>query len=142
MKNFFERFVVKTIVAKNGEEHFKRWAIIETRYGSLYIHKISKSDEDKDPHDHPWNFWSFVISGGYIEALNNDGLTFQGVFPRFSLIKRSSKDFHKIKLLDIDNPTWTIVWVGKKTHPLWGYSTANGWIDHISYRMKKNNGVV
>lgn len=36
------------------------------RFGCLYIHRFMRSDAD-DPHDHPWNFFTYVISGGYNE---------------------------------------------------------------------------
>lgn len=35
-------------------------------FGCVYIHRFLRSDAD-DPHDHPWNFFTYVISGGYTE---------------------------------------------------------------------------
>ena len=44
-----------------------RYMPIHSKYLCLYIHRFMRSDAD-DPHDHPWNFFTYVISGGYKEA--------------------------------------------------------------------------
>jgi hypothetical protein len=38
----------------------------------MYVHWIYQPDDDRDPHDHPWPFVSFVIRGGYAERLFAD----------------------------------------------------------------------
>lgn len=44
-----------------------RYILFKSRFGCIYIHRFMRSDAD-DPHDHPWNFWTYVISGGYREV--------------------------------------------------------------------------
>src|SRR5204863_4145770 len=33
----------------------------------LMLNYFHRSDEDRELHDHPWQFWSFIILRGYIE---------------------------------------------------------------------------
>lgn len=33
--------------------------------GGVFIHRICMSDEDPDPHDHPWDFTTLILAGGY-----------------------------------------------------------------------------
>jgi len=69
----------KEIISKDGVLHFRRWKIILTPWFAIYIHAIYKADEDKHLHNHPWNFWSFVLKGSYTERLPNFKLN-----PRFA----------------------------------------------------------
>jgi hypothetical protein len=34
---------------------------------SLKLHIILRSDADRDHHDHPWTFWTWMLCGGYWE---------------------------------------------------------------------------
>lgn len=36
------------------------------RFFSIYIHQFLRSDTDTY-HDHPWNFWTYVVQGSYVE---------------------------------------------------------------------------
>lgn len=52
----------------NGETvYLVRDIFFKSKYGCIYIHRFMRSDSD-DPHDHPWNFFTYVISGGYTEV--------------------------------------------------------------------------
>jgi hypothetical protein len=43
-----------------------RYIAFKSRFGCIYIHRFMRSDAD-DPHDHPWNFFTYVCEGGYKE---------------------------------------------------------------------------
>ena len=142
-------FLVKEIVSKKGVVHFQRYRILQFWLFSIYVHYIAKSDEDKCPHSHPWNFVSFILSGGYFEyfwenslfrTLINDSntphiKTQKNTYLRFSFICRKYDDFHKIELLA---PTWTLVFTGRRVNDNWGYLTETGFKNHIEYRKEKN----
>ena len=105
-------FLIKQIVSKDGNLHFKRWRIIETPWFNIYIHGIYHKDEEAHMHDHPWNFYSFILYGGYVEQTENgfsNRTLFTGKYNRADAIRE------------------------------WGYKTENGWIDNITYRKLKNN---
>ena len=137
-------FLVKEIISQAGEVHFRRWRLIQTPLFAVYIHKIARSDEEKDPHSHPWKFASLILSNGYTEQLWEMGNPIIGDFNLRTVVRypgtvayRPTTTFHKITLLDPLRSTWTLVVTGPRNHDLWGYSTDNGWVDHISYRDDK-----
>lgn len=123
--------LVKEIKSKKGELHFKRWSIISCRWFNIYLHYINKADEDEDMHDHPWDFWSLILKGGYIEhsPLGAVRRTFM------HLAYRKKEWPHKIGL--IIKPTWSLVCTGSGNRT-WGYATKNGWVDFKTYRENKN----
>ena len=38
--------LIKEIKSKSGEVHFRRWEILKTRWGSIWLHAIYKADQD------------------------------------------------------------------------------------------------
>ena len=51
---------------KDETAYLARYILFKSKYGCIYIHRFLRSDADH-PHDHPWNFFTYVISGGYDE---------------------------------------------------------------------------
>lgn len=39
--------------------------------GRLYLHVFHRGDADPDPHDHPWDFWTFPLTS-YVEEVTRD----------------------------------------------------------------------
>lgn len=58
--------IVKTV---DGEVlvYLRRYFLFRSRFGNIYLHQILRSDDDPDPHDHPWSFVSLILSGGYVD---------------------------------------------------------------------------
>jgi len=56
------------ITGKQGPDdvYLMRYFLLRTPLVSVYIHRFLRSDRD-DPHDHPFDFLSYVVSGGYTE---------------------------------------------------------------------------
>jgi hypothetical protein len=55
--------------AEHGQQDtplMTRYYLYDGRFGQLVIHIFHRSD-DYELHDHPWNFWSFILWNGYIE---------------------------------------------------------------------------
>lgn len=45
-----------------------------TPWGQLLWHVFYRGDEDPDPHDHPWDFWTMPLFDGYYEeVMDHDG---------------------------------------------------------------------
>ena len=68
----------KRIITDNtGEEYMHRYYLIHKEkfnafekvkpWPNIYIHRILKSDPDRDHHDHPWNYCTIILAGGYYE---------------------------------------------------------------------------
>ena len=115
------------IPGPNGTIYMRRYYLWRSKTGGRWvrIHEILLSDEDRHFHDHPWDFTSFILSGGYTEHTPN-GTT---VHRPFSLIRRKAEDLHK---LELTGPAWTFVVTGDKRRD-WGFQTENGWIHWEKY---------
>lgn len=49
--------------------YLRRFYIFRSKRFNVYLHRFHRSDDDPDPHDHPWDFWSFILSKGYREQI-------------------------------------------------------------------------
>lgn len=47
--------------------YMKRWRLIHRKWFGVRIHHIVRSDGDRELHDHPFSFVSFILKGGYWE---------------------------------------------------------------------------
>ena len=93
---------------------------------NAYLHKILLSDEPT-LHDHPWNWGTFIISGGYFEHTPK-GTFWRG--PGSWRIKKST-DFHWLELKK-NKPCKTLFWHGRKMRT-WGFLTEDGWMDYRTF---------
>lgn len=133
-------FLVKEIKSKQGEVHFRRYRLLQTPWFAIYIHHILVSDQDRDMHDHPWNFTSVILEGAYREASSYPPI-FDKIYVRDyysgDVIEHKAEDAHKITL--VSNEVWTLVFTSGRNRE-WGYQTPAGWIGHKEYRQLKNEG--
>lgn len=50
-------------------DHFTKFHVHGLPVGAVF-HRFTNADgPDADPHDHPWDFTSLIISGGYVEQV-------------------------------------------------------------------------
>lgn len=136
--SFFKKF---TITAADGSPYLTRYYILKTRWLKVYLHQFHRSDEDRDMHDHPWNFMSIVLKSGYVEHLPESiKLRKPG-----AIIRHCAEDRHFVKLLpqcrspECISPeveAWTLVFVGKKRRE-WGFHTQDGWLHWREYLNRK-----
>lgn len=116
------------------KNYLTRWRIVQTPFFAIYLHKIEAPDSRPTLHNHPWNFLSIVLRGGYTEVTSygivgmmmNDRRTV-GVREHRHIrgfnLKRAS-DAHYIASLD-RNPTWTLMLVGRHKQE-WGFIDPDG----------------
>ena len=86
-----------------------------TRKGSVKLHVIVGDDLDP-PHKHPWNFSTFLLLGAYKEWVNGEKLKHRP----FTVVKRSSKDHHKVSLyrvFGVKIPCVTVGFYSQKIEP-------------------------
>lgn len=134
-------FLVKEIKSKDGNLHFKRWSLVtsskfintffDTYLFNVYIHLINRADEDLDMHDHPWDFVSIILKGGYNE-LTKDGLSFR---VPFTASCKKAEELHKVTKLF--KPTYSLVLTSRRKRD-WGFQTSEDWFNNIQYRNRKN----
>jgi hypothetical protein len=102
-----------------GSVFMRRYKLVRTRWGNVYLHEILRSDEDNCLHDHPWSFVSLILWGGYREQLPS------GKFWRRPgrFMVRPARTAHRV---EVDRPAWSLVIVGKKSRA-WGFFGRDGW---------------
>jgi len=132
-------FIEKRILGRNdimldGQLYMRRWRIIHTKWFGLRLHNIVSSDSDRALHDHPFDFISLILKGGYVEFTpprrtgwsSSEAILCQWYGPG-SVIKRKAEDLHRLKLLQ-EKPAWTLVLRGRMRRE-WGFVGEDGiWI--------------
>ena len=99
---------------------------------TLY-HWILEKDPGDALHDHPWDFATEVLHGGYIELME-DGMNF--MVPRPIACPREHDYRHRI--LAVRPYTITRVTTGPHNR-CWGFYDADGWHDHDQFLTTWNN---
>jgi hypothetical protein len=100
--------------------YMRRWTL-ETPWFSFRVHHILRSDHARSFHDHPFDYWSLLLTNGYTE---HTPLGYR-YYPRFSLLKRYAESQHRLELTD--GPVWTLVWTGPNRKP-WGFIQNDTWL--------------
>jgi hypothetical protein len=126
----------------NGDLYMKRW-ILTTPWFNIRLHKIVSSDRGRDFHDHPFDFTSCILWGGYTEFTppsnkpydfrswgwrREDDYQAQWHGPG-SIVRRKATDLHR---LELSSPAWTLVFASRYKRN-WGFQTATGWIEWSRY---------
>jgi hypothetical protein len=128
-----------SLYAHHLGDYMRRW-ILRTPWGSLRVHHILRSDDDRHLHDHPFDFTSLLLTGGYTEetpiadsvAISAEArktLRWRIFYGRFSIVRRQAEQLHRLIL---SKPVWTLVVAGPKRRS-WGFETPKGWIHHLRY---------
>lgn len=127
-------FLVSEIRAKDGTLHFRRWRLLQLSAFAIYIHQIFESDKDAHFHSHPWNYISCVLKGAFYEE-NHSGnlLAING-----TVVKRHHSVFHRITVLS----KVTTLFLAFGPRQKWGYSVDGKFVDHVTYRKMKNDGLL
>jgi len=94
---------------------------------NIFLHRFIKSDSD-DLHDHPWNFRTIILYGGYWEITENASVWCGPMSYRYA----EANTFHRIQLDENIPYCWTLFIPGK-TYKEWGFRTKDGWKHHVEY---------
>jgi hypothetical protein len=113
-----------------GDTFFRRYDLVKTKFGSIYLHRFFRSDRDRCLHDHPWSFVSIVLRGGYWEEMFYKGKDENGIIPYWrrpgSILWRPAKTAHRISINTNKPLPWSLVFVGRRSRS-WGFWTVDGW---------------
>ncbi len=142
---FLRRRVIEN---ERGEPYMIRLTLFSCPLFAIFLHKILLSDSDRELHDHPWPFVTFILWGRYTEHVPADQ-QFIGFDEYGEMITKSiwqwrwwpiwhrAKDCHRIEL-DIDyakrcyKPVYTLFIHGPRCRE-WGFHTPQGWVDQKTY---------
>tara|TARA_B100000212_G_C27184180_1_gene451665 strand:- start:24 stop:725 length:702 start_codon:yes stop_codon:yes gene_type:complete len=115
----------------------------ETFPFNIFIHHILKSDND-ELHDHPWGYFTFILSGGYYEHLKlteagSDEEKIVKVWRGPGFYQSVSSSWvHRLELDKTKGETWTLFIPFKKEKD-WGFYTKDGFVDNETYLSRKKN---
>src|SRR5205085_165249 len=127
--------------------YMERFVLFETRWLSARLHNIASADFDRDMHDHPWNFASVVLQGGYTEERppRNESPQWNGYVEVRSSSRRAAGSVAFRRALDrhlisaVDANTWTLFVYGRKLH-WWGFYTRHGKLHWREYPSVHETG--
>lgn len=107
----------------------------EDRQGwAVRLHHIVTEDYDRELHDHPWDFWSLVLRGGYLEARpygTEPDFNAPGGCERVRFTERRAGSFahrratDRHRIVAVEKDTWTLFVTGPKRQ-WWGFYTPTG----------------
>lgn len=132
--------------------YLRRWFICGWGTDSQwFIHNIRLPDEGRDMHDHPWDFTSWILKGGYTEeVLQSEGTTTWTDVRRHTQgerIENTAYHAHRIEFVhrrpDTPGSAWTLVNTGPARR-VWGFFTkgppkcAYEWVNWRKYLGLEN----
>lgn len=126
----------------DNQEYLDRLIVFRCKWFGIMIHWFKGSD-DECMHNHPWNFWTWIVKGGYWEwtehKLPDGSIEWCKWYPRWSLLRRPAHWIHKVEY-NPTNPAVTIVIHGPKKQS-WGFFTPKGYKPHAEYSWKDHCGL-
>ena len=138
-------FPTKTLWTPESELYLRRWVIFGrldkhcdnsssfikkpwSPFGrGLYLHQMLGPDAGRHVHDHPWNFRSLVLRGGYVETVVSEINEFHNVRCQGDYDYRPPEWLHRITYV-LPN-TWTLVLCGRRERE-WGFLVKDRGLEH------------
>lgn len=137
--------VIREIKDRHGNLYFRRSAYFNCKWLGICKHEFwqMEGDElyDKDPylHNHPREFWTYVVDGGYTEIKRDDAYcdAYEGDRTQGFFGFVDDKCFHQIKTL-LNKKYARTLSIGLTHTGKWGYLTGEGRvISNEDYRANK-----
>lgn len=135
MKIFRKEFVASPVYEESSVEvtYIKRYMFDFAR--NFCINFIEGDDSFPHLHNHPWDYFTLIIWGGYFETVNEDGkeVTKRRGPGYFSFRKYS--DYHRIR--PIGKRAITLFWRGKMKQPSTQFLVDGKPMRDMKYWMKQ-----
>ncbi len=128
--------------------YMQRFFLWRNRNGNKYLHHFLRSDDDPDPHNHPYDFTSIILSGGYIDEWyvydNHRNPKLEGPrhykVKKWTIQRRMANHTHRVHLIGNKKP-WTLVFTGPLIQP-WGFVKPDGtWIYWKKYLKEQKQPI-
>lgn len=123
--NILMKYLPYKDVLKDGSLYMRRFYLLKTRWFSVFLHYLAKSDEDRFNHCHPWNWIAILLTGTYVEEDESGYHKRWPLWPRF----RKAEYSHRLHL---SKPIWTL-FIHFRRRRRWGFWTDKGWVDAAKY---------
>lgn len=107
--------------------------LLQTFGIAVRIHEILRSDEGRDPHDHPWPYLTVILRGGYTEErYNADGeLASVKWHDPGSILYRPANSWHRLTLPP-GSVTTTLFVTGRYCNG-WGFNVDGAKVPYKQY---------
>lgn len=131
--------------------YMERYWLLRTPWFAVRLHRILRSDDDRALHDHPWDYATVILRGGYIEVRPRPanycdypdptlGPTVrEWIGPGRALLRRA-ESLHRLELPD-GQPCITLFITGRRRRT-WGFQTPDGWVSHRDYERMIQEGTI
>jgi hypothetical protein len=117
------------MIYRDGEPYLLRRYLFKCRWLTIVLHTFYSSDPD-EPHDHPWNWASYVLRGAYYED-SVDHTTAHRKAGSFRF--KRAEEFHRIVLdPDCEKAPVTLFFTGARRRK-WGFLRGDKWINAADY---------
>lgn len=118
---FLDRLLGRSDVFFHGSKYMNRWRFIHRKHFGIRVHQIVRDDDDRALHDHPFDFVSVILRGGYIEQTADGKKT---KYKPGQILFRSASALHRLDLNRNERgeviPAWTLVFRGPVLRR-WGF---------------------
>jgi hypothetical protein len=118
------------------EGYMERFWLLRTPWLSARVHRILRSDHDRALHDHPWDYASIILRGGYWE-ITDGGRRWYGPG---SIVVRRAEHLHRLVLPH--GPPATTLFLHRRKRRDWGFRTEAGWVDWRTYAGARGEELV
>ncbi len=97
------------------------------------VHQILRSDQGRDPHDHPWSYLTIILRGGYHEERYDElgDLVSRKWHGPGSILYRPANSWHRL-LLPAGYSAWTLFITGPKQQT-WGFAVDGKKVPYRDY---------
>jgi hypothetical protein len=102
---------------------------------AIRVHEILRSDEGREPHDHPWPYLTIILKGGYFENRYSDAGEFTGMrwHGPGSIIFRPANSWH---MLELDGKPATTLFITGRKSQTWGFNVDGAKVPYYEYLNK------
>ena len=143
------KILEKKVIGSPDDPLLVRYIIFRCPAFGVFIHHMYRSDYDRAIHNHPWQFVSVVLKGGYTEIHDQtiDGSQTSITHKPGSVLVRPAEWRHRFCLpiirematdgMVVYQKSITLVIVGRRTQK-WGFFTDRGWCWWRKYDTRNN----
>jgi len=132
--NQLEKRMIRTRDGK--QDYLARYYLINERPKlRVTLHNVLLSD-DAALHDHPWDYASLILTGGYYE----DTVDGRKWWPPGSFRTNSAKSLHRLEVNPESGEVWTLFFMGEKEKD-WGFLKENGTVQQWQEYLKEQTGI-
>lgn len=134
----------------DGTLYMGRWNIIDEGtwqskvldelfgYKSVRLHLIARPDKDRDLHNHPFNYRTFVLRGAYTEEIGGVLLPCRRELRQGDSAVGYCGTFHRIAKVPVEG-VWTLFFMDENTDK-WGFLVGRRYMDRRLYSVVKQMG--